>query len=175
MNSELRVRVGDLIGRPGGRHEVNRQLESEELTVLGASVPAGATVDVDLVIEATAEPGTFTVTGTVRAPWQGECRRCLDPIEGELDTAVHELVARHPVDEEVWELEGDEIDIGAIVREALLLALPLAPLCGPDCQGPAPEDFPALPPDESETASDEDRPVDPRWSALDQLRFDDPE
>lgn len=170
----LLVGIGDLLGRPGSRHQVQRQIETDELAVLGASVPQGSVVDVDLVIEAIAEPGTLTVTGTVRAPWRGECRRCLEPIEGELEASVHEVVARNPVDEEVWELEGDAVDVGAIAREALMLALPLAPLCGPDCRGPAPDEFPAVPADEADAATDDDPPLDPRWAALDQLRFDDP-
>ena len=50
--------------------------------------------------------------------------------------------------------------------DTALLALPLAPLCSADCAGPAPEAFPVVPPDEG-------GPVrDPRWAALDELRFD---
>ncbi len=174
---ELRVGVGDLLGRPGARHLVERELRSEELTVTGSSIPAGSTIKVDLVIEATADYQTLTVTGTVAAPWRGECRRCLDIIEGELEAEVREVVARHPIDDQAWELEGDEIDIGAMARESLMLAMPLAPLCGPDCAGPAPEDFPtsALT-DEggvAEQGSDHDQHVDPRWAALSELRFDD--
>lgn len=173
----LLVGVGDLLGRPGSRHSVQRDLVVEELSVLGATVPQGSTVQVDLVIEATAEPGTLTVTGTVRAPWRGECRRCLDPIEGEIEADVHDVVARRPVDEEVWELQGEEVDVGAIAREALMLALPLSPLCGPDCLGPAPDEFPAVAIDQGDPgdgAADGagEPPLDPRWAALDQLRFD---
>ena len=63
------------------------------------------------------------------------------------------------------------------MREAVLLALPLAPLCGEDCLGPAPDRFPAVVEDGEagrarrrardgalETAS-----TMPRWAALDEL------
>ena len=51
--------------------------------------------------------------------------------------------------------------------------LPLAPLCGPDCRGPAPEDFPATVEGEGAGEGEGDEPAgDPRWAALDELRFD---
>lgn len=170
---ELRVGVGDLLGRPGGRHVVDRELRTEELTVSGSSIPADSTIKVKLVIEATAQHQTLTVTGTVTAPWRGECRRCLEVIEGEIEAEVREIVARHPIDDQAWELEGDEIDVGAIAREALMLALPLAPLCGPDCAGPAPESFPTSAVTDNGPDPGDDAPVDPRWAALSELRFDD--
>jgi uncharacterized protein len=171
--ASLRVGIGDLLQRPGTRRDVERELRSEGLSVTGSRVPAGATVAVDLVVESTADPGTLTITGTVTAPWVGECRRCLAQVEGELETEVHEVFGRTPVDEEIWPLDGDEIDLGEVVREALLLALPLAPLCSADCRGPAPDEFPAVPADEAESEGEPEQPLDPRWAALDELRFDD--
>jgi uncharacterized metal-binding protein YceD (DUF177 family) len=56
-----------------------------------------------------------------------------------------------------------------VLAQALVLELPLAPLCGPDCQGPDPERFPA------QVATDDvdaEPPRDPRWAALDALRFE---
>ena len=173
---ELRLGVGDLLQRPGTRREVDRELPVPHLAVTGSEVPAGTVAMVSLVVASTADPGTLTVAGTVSAAWRGTCRRCLEPIEGELETEVHEVVARVPVDEEVWALHGDEVDLGSIVREALLLALPLAPLCSEDCRGPVPEEFPAVPEhDAAQQGEDEDDvpPRDPRWAALEQLRFDD--
>jgi uncharacterized protein len=177
--SELRLGVGDLLHRPGTRREVERELKSVGLAVAASTVPAGATIALSLAVESTADPGTLTVTGTVSAPWAGECRRCLDPVHGEIETEVSEVFARRPVDDEIWELEGEEIDLAALAFEALLLALPLAPLCGPDCRGPAPEAFPAVVEDDGvdieggTREGDRERTIDPRWSALDDLRFDD--
>ena len=52
-----------------------------------------------------------------------------------------------------------------MIRELTLLGLPINPLCGPDCVGPLPDEFPV-------TVEAEDvLPVtDPRWAALDALR-----
>jgi uncharacterized metal-binding protein YceD (DUF177 family) len=54
------------------------------------------------------------------------------------------------------------------VRDAALLHLPLTVLCRPDCAGPAPD---ATPVSVEGEATDEP-PRDPRWAALDALRFE---
>lgn len=174
----LLVSVTELLRRPGTRREVRRTVPSPGYVVTGSTVPEGADVDVDLVVESTADPGTLTVTGTIAAPWTGECRRCLDPVEGTLEVDAHEVFSRRAdavsADDEVWPLEGEEIDLEAVVADAVLLALPLAPLCGPDCRGPAPEEFPTRPEDVPADDVDDAAPAprDPRWAALDQLHFD---
>lgn len=174
---DLRLGVGDLLHRPGTRRDVQRDLAMDELTVSGSTVPGASAVHLDLVVESTADPGTLTLTGAVTAPWEGTCRRCLEPIGGELEAEVHEVFARSPLDEDIWPIEADEIDLAAVARETLLLALPLAPLCSDDCRGPAPEQFPAAPEDQAtaDEAGDGEatRLADPRWAALDELRFDD--
>ena len=174
----LLVSVTELLRRPGTRRDVRRTVTSPGYVVTGSAVPEGADISVDLVVESTADPGTLTVSGTIAAPWTGECRRCLDPVEGTLEVDMHEVFSRRAdavsADDEVWPLEGEEIDLDAVVADAVLLALPLAPLCGPDCRGPAPEEFPAVTEDDAaDDATEPDAPArDPRWAALDQLHFD---
>lgn len=72
---------------------------------------------------------------------------------------------------EVHELANGWVDLSKSVRDALLLGLPLAPLCEDDCAGPSPEEFPV----EVQTeiaAAVPDSACDPRWAALNDLRFD---
>ena len=60
-----------------------------------------------------------------------------------------------------------------MMRDTVLLALPLAPLCAPDCLGPAPHAHPVLAADDRDADEPaENAPRDPRWAALDQLRTD---
>lgn len=74
-------------------------------------------------------------------------------------------------DREARQLANGWVDLSESVRDALLLGLPLAPLCNEDCAGPAPEEFPVeAPPDDAATESVS--AGDPRWAALDDLRFD---
>ena len=168
----LVVGVAELLRRPGARREIEVTAELADLAVSSARVPDGEPVEVSLVLESL--PEGITATGHLRSRWVGECRRCLREIGGPLDTSVREVFEPHPVEGETYELAGDQLDLEPMVRDAVLLALPLAPLCAEDCAGPAPELFPAR---RVDTEAGDDAPAgegpgDPRWAALDALRFD---
>lgn len=169
--SVLRLGIMELRRRPGTEREVAVVTTLPGLAITSARVPSDAEIAVDGVLESI--EGGLTISGTVRAPWVGECRRCLEPVTGELEVTLSEVFEAHPVEGETYPLEGDEVDLEPVVRDALLLHLPLAPLCRPDCPGPAPDTFPAtVGGDDEEDRSPEERPRDPRWAALEQLKFD---
>jgi uncharacterized protein len=131
-------------------------------------VPEGAPLALDARLESVTEG--VLVTGTVAAPLAGECGRCLDPVSDELSVDIVELFA-YPdsaTDEttsadEVHRLDGDYLDVEAVVRDAVVLGLPWTPLCRPDCAGLCPtcgqrlDDLPAGHAHEQ---------LDPRWAAL---------
>jgi uncharacterized protein len=164
----LRIGVMELRRRPGTQRDVRVSTPLPGLAITSAKVPD----DADLVVDVTLESidGAVTVSGTVQVPWTAECRRCLDDVGGVLVVDVSEVFEVHPDEGETYPIDGDEVDLEPVVRDAALLSLPLAPLCRPDCPGPAPEAFPALVPDEHESEPVTER--DPRWAALDELKFD---
>ena len=61
---------------------------------------------------------------------------------GLVDVEVREVFEVRPIDGETYPIEGDEVDLEPVVRDAALLNLPLAALCRPDCAGPGPETLP---------------------------------
>jgi uncharacterized protein len=160
---------------PGGRHHVLRTGRLDGLVITSSSVPASADVVVDVDVEVV--DGGVVVTGTVSSTWVGECRRCLRPVTGELVALVREVFERAPrlregdldaADEaETYPLIGDTLDLAPLARDALLLELPLAPLCRDDCAGLCPTcgaDLTEAPCDCSAEVTN------PRWAALDALR-----
>ena len=86
--------------------------------------------------------GAITVQGTLEAPWTGECRRCLDDVAGTVSIEVSEVFETRPVPGETYALEGDELDLEPLVRDNVLLNLPLAPLCRTRLPGPGPRPVP---------------------------------
>ena len=166
--SVLRIGVLELRRRPGTQREVHLATPLEGLAITSAQVPEGADVVVDATLEAI--EGAITVSGTVTAPWVGECRRCLEPVSGTVEPTLSEVFEPRPVEGETYPLEGDEVDLEPVVRDAVLLSLPLAPLCREDCAGPAPDEFPAAP--TAEDGDEGEATPDPRWAALEQLKFD---
>jgi uncharacterized protein len=154
---------------PGVQRRVHVEGDLPDLGTSAAAVPAGAGISGDVLVEAMTD-GRVTVTGSLRAPWRGECRRCLEAVEGEVDVDVQEVFEPHPSEEaETYPLDGDTVDLEPMVRDAVLLALPLAPLCEDDCAGPDPADHPVVVGDDADGDAE-----DPRWAALKELRFDPP-
>jgi uncharacterized protein len=111
----------------------------------------------------------IVLTGQVVAPWQGECRRCLRPVEGTLAAPVQEVFEARPVEGETRLLDGAHVDVEPVAREAVLLELPLAPLCRDDCPGLCPRCGADL---ATSACGCADVEGDPRWAPLDALRLD---
>jgi uncharacterized protein len=130
-----------------------------------SDVPAGDDVSFEGTLESI--PRGVMVSGLVRARWVGECRRCATPLHGSLEVPVKErYLEGAPEDDEAYPLEGEQIDLGPMVRDAVVLELPLAPLCSEDCKGLCGQCGEDL--NEGDCGCGD--PVDPRWARLDVLR-----
>ncbi len=168
MVRPLVLGVADLLRRPGNQRDEELVVPLGGLEVLGSKVPDGEPVTLDLRLQSVNEG--IVVTGTIAAPWEGECRRCLRAVRGTAEGRVQEIFEEHPVEGETFKLDGDRIDLEPLTRETVLLELPLAPLCQDDCAGLCPE----CGADRNSTDCGHTlEPTDDRWSALGELRFDD--
>ena len=167
----LVVGIADLRRSPGTRRRFEREVVLTGLVITTAVVPAGAEIGIDLILE-TMLPG-LVASGTITVPWEGECRRCLGPVRASTIVEVREIFDPHPIEGETYPLGEDLVDLEPMIRDAVLLALPLAPLCGPACLGPAPDLVPTGPADEpGRVEGAGEPPTDPRWAALADLNFD---
>ncbi len=163
----FRVSVAGLRRELGTAERVERSGVIEGLATVSVSVPDGAPVTVDVVLSSF--PGGIMAAGTVEAPWRGECRRCGGQVEGRVVASVRERFVRDGGlldDEEAYPFSEDVVDLEPMTRDAVLLELPLAPLCSEDCRGLCPE----CGTNWNLSGCECSGPVDPRWSALDRLR-----
>ena len=128
-----------------------------------------ALVDVSLILQSFS--GGLRAKGRVSAPWDGVCRRCSVAVRGVATVEVDERFVDHLDigDEEAYVIDQDVVDLSPMVHDAILLELPLAPLCREDCRGLCP--FCGT--DRNEAACDCTAPLDPRWATLDGLRLAD--
>ena len=163
----LKLGVADLLSRPGRRREEHLEVELGGMAVLGSRVAEGEALQIDLLLEALNE--AVVAKGTAAATWVGECRRCLRPLQATLRAPVLEIFETDPTEGETQPLHGDHIDVEPVVREAVLLELPLAPLCAQDCAGLCPQCGSDR--NESPCGCTEET-VDPRWAGLDELHFE---
>lgn len=158
--------------QPGSYRDETRTARAPEGLKTGlAEVPAGANVALDLRFEAVSEG--VLVTGSAVAPLTGECARCLDPLTSEVEVGFQELYRYLPEpgeddeDEEERFLDGDRLNLEPAFRDAVVLALPLSPLCRDDCPGLCAECGAKLADAGPDHGHGEN--LDPRWGALRQL------
>jgi uncharacterized protein len=157
----FRIPVADLLKRHGAARPETVSAPLAALCGQGAEVPADRAIDLDLTLERVSEG--IVVRGSVQAHWQAACSRCLAPVDGEVSVHVDELFENHPLAGETYLFDQDVIDLEPLVRDALLLDLPAAPLCREDCAGLCPE----CGIDRNDASCDcGTEELDPRWAAL---------
>ena len=162
----------------------------EDLRLELIGVPVGADVAVEVRFEAVSEG--VLATGTAIAPLAGECARCLTPVTSSVTVGFQELYLypgnrreRHDQhdqdsrdkhdrsdeheergDEERY-LDGDLLDLEPAFRDAVVLALPMSPLCREDCPGLCVEC--GVPLADAGPGHRHEDAADPRWAALKQF------
>jgi uncharacterized protein len=155
------------------------------------SVPAGEVIEVDARLESVTEG--VLLSADVYAVAQGECIRCLDPVEIVIERKIQELYNYEPTNErgkkkrksstedltsedldaaDEFMMEGDILDLETPIRDAIVLSLPSNPLCSQDCLGLCPEcggKWAELPEDHAHEV------IDARWASLGGLTLEDPD
>lgn len=140
----------------------------DTLRIADVEVPLGSNVDVALALEMIG--GGLSVAGEVTAAWTGPCARCWLSLGGQVRTTVREVFTAEPREGEQYRLGPEYADLTPMVREAVLLELPIEAI-----RCPHPEPCPNLPAELAEAREDaaEGSPAelaDPRWEALEALR-----
>ncbi|RAV14489.1 DUF177 domain-containing protein [Mycolicibacterium sp. GF69] len=167
--SPLVINISRLGRRPGSMMAVSETVPSPSrigLDLIG--IEEGAPLALNLRVESVSEG--VLVSGTVSAPTAGECARCLTPVTGAVEIDLTELFA-YPdsaTDEtteadEIGRVLNDTVNLEQPIIDAVGLALPFAPLCGPDCAGLCPDCGVALA--TAEPGHHHER-IDPRWAKL---------
>jgi uncharacterized metal-binding protein YceD (DUF177 family) len=177
----LSVRIADI---PPEGHRVEEALPVDWIDehIAGGSPAFAATAPGAARFELSpmAAAGRFMLTGRVQASLRTECARCLGPVGLTVDETLQALVEPgvEPEDAQDVELTDDDldlyhygggiIDLAPVIGEAMVLALPFAPLCKEDCAGLCNQcgaDLNAGP------CHCDRRPVDPRLAALKDIKL----
>jgi uncharacterized protein len=133
---EFVVDVRGLVNHPGAHKHVVLDAPLPELSTPVARVADDTPIHVDVEIESVVEG--LLVTGEVATRVTLQCARCLCEFSDDLTAGVRELFALDPADaeEEGYALLGDDrLPLDTMVRDAVVLAFPSAPLHSADCAG----------------------------------------
>lgn len=105
-------------------------------------VPAAEDLQLEVQLEGVSEG--VLVTATVAAPVAGECARCLETFASVIEVRFQELFEQAGEDvstdddtvRDSYRLDGSGLlDLEPALRDAVVLELPLSPLCADDCRG----------------------------------------
>jgi uncharacterized protein len=127
--------LGDLRDHRGARQVTRRGPLVEDLAAdVDCRIVAGTEAVADVLLEAI--DGGVTASGQISSRWQGECRRCLRRVDGELVAEVRELFRRGGGgDDGTYALGEEHVNLREMVLDSLFSALPVLPLCREDCRG----------------------------------------
>jgi uncharacterized protein len=157
----LRLNAGFIVGLPVGE---SRDFELDISHIL---------LESDLILDNLLGSVRITRTAqglllhaTMQATTPSQCVRCLSDFTLPLEIDFTELYAftRNGVTESGLLLPYDaQIDLSPLVREYMLLAIPIQPLCSPDCKGLCP----ICGANQNEGICDHpEEEIDPRFSVL---------
>ena len=131
-------------------------------------VPLGAEAECDVTLRAFSG-GIAAVGHGPGTRGSGSAAAVPSPVSGELVIARDASASppmRRSTEDELYPIADDTIDLGPLVRDAIVLELPMAPLCREDCRGLCPQ----CGADRNEGDCGCVAPPDPRWANLDVLR-----
>ncbi len=123
----------------------------------------------------------ITLRGSITARAEVDCDRCLKtievPVDANFEAAYISATSDAPIEDaelqdadlSVAVFDGETIDIDELVREQVLLALPLRALCTNECKGLCP--VCGADKNTDSACACEETEIDPRWAALKNLRF----
>lgn len=117
--------------------------------------------------------------GHIEAGLEMQCARCLDPVPETIDRhfellyrplgadAGRDELSVTDAEAEIGYYQGQGLELDDVLREQILLALPLKATCRPDCKGLCPQCGKNL---NQEQCSCSREREDPRWAALKDVR-----
>lgn len=122
--------------------------------------------------------GDFRIKGRLSVEMEADCDRCLEParlpIQADFDLYYEPMNRLERAEEvqirtreaDVGFYEGEGLELKEILRERVLLALPMQRICREDCKGICPVCGQNR---NQQDCGCQPKPVDNRWAALEQL------
>lgn len=156
--------------KAGEAKRIDLALARDELALGGQSYqvehPEKARLDVSRTLSG------YALRLRLTAELSGPCMRCLSPLTYRAMADSREIDQPSEADEELISpyVDADILDAGSWAHDALMLELPQALWCRPDCAGLCPVCGVSL--NDAEPGHTHQSEPDPRWAKLRELKLD---
>lgn len=128
------VNISDVLRRDGASRELQVETAVDWTLELSEVLPDPP---LHAVLEASRVSGGVLFRGTVSVAVRHSCNRCLEPVDDELTVELAQLFVDGPdaegEDAEDYVLDGEIVDLEPLLRDEVLLALPILPKCPDGC------------------------------------------
>ena len=160
------IDVRELVGRPGASKVELLSGTVDDLATELAMLSEDTPVTVELVLESLIEG--IVASGTLEGSLSLRCARCLKEFQRGFSVGVSELFVPFPhEDSDEYPLDPEGyLDPDQMIRDAVGVELPFAPVCRPDCLGLCGRCGGDL---NIGGCTCTDAEIDPRWEGLDAL------
>lgn len=139
----MRLNISSLAGRKGACFQVNRELPSNFVEAAPEVSKVLGPILAQLTVTNTGEG--YLVTGDLSLEVELRCSRCLKPSQTTLITSIEEEFLNHPKSQHeqlFWDdeflVDGCELDTTSLIKESILVSIPMKPICRADCLGLCP-------------------------------------
>lgn len=127
--------VSQALKHPGDAYPLDMRFDIEPAEIMGDAVTF---TQAALKGEYMAAGDCVSIKGEITLNATSKCADCLKPTTVKVAASIDEMFAPDGDGEEAYPLVADEIDLDSVVREAVLLELPMRFLCRANCAGLCP-------------------------------------
>ncbi|NLV21364.1 MAG: DUF177 domain-containing protein [Syntrophomonadaceae bacterium] len=166
----MRINLARLKLRPQQSEKFYLEEQGNNVYLQGTGCTFLDKIAVELQVENTGR--MFLARGNIKTVLGLPCSRCLRDTSTAIDTDIELTMARAGLagkpdaDDETIIFHGDMVDLSIPVHEAVFMAIPIIPLCRPECKGLCPVCGKDL---NQGTCSCSQKEIDPRWEKLKNL------
>ena len=115
----------------GGRKNVSLELEFHNLEFANREIEIKDPIGLELEIFNTRD--SFVVEGKIQAELVLSCSRCLQKYSSKVKLDISEDVLKSEMEDQ------EELYLDDIIKDNIILSLPMKPLCSENCKGICPE------------------------------------
>jgi uncharacterized protein len=156
---------------PGEARRVELEVPLRELKLGGQSYAATAE-RIPVQLDVNRMSGGYALRLRYSIDLAGPCMRCLEDAGRPVEIDVRELDQPGGGSDDLTSpyVDGDELDLEAWARDALLLELPAQIVCADDCRGLCPVCGENL--NDADPDHHHESPPDARWAKLSEIEFE---